>query len=107
MRSMAKVRKGSFRVWWLTHRERVQTMLTLGTIVLALGMVGRWDYEDALEQEKAAHAAVKADLARHQAVHGVPSVVWLVESSTPEEARLKLAKVAGELDVARNQLRGK
>ena len=107
MRTISKFGKGKLRVWWLTNRERVQVAFSMSMIVLALGLVGRWDYEDALAQEKAAHAAVKAQLAKHQSAEGLPPVVWLVESPTAEDARAKLAKVAGELDVARYQLRGK
>lgn len=107
MRTLHRINKGRFWVWWLTHKEQVRLMLTLGFLVLALGVVGRWDYEDQLEAEKLAHQQVQRQLAGEMAARKLPNTVYLLEARTAEEAQIKLAKIAGELDMERAKLKTK
>ena len=94
---------GRSRIWWLTHREQFRLVLSVCALVLCLGLVGRWDYEDQVAMERSRADKAEASL---NAVHPLPPTTFIIEARTPAEAREKLADLAGQLDMQRAALKG-
>ena len=87
-------------IWWLTHKHEARLAALCCTFGLLL-FVSHESRLTALITEKAALQATILDL---QASKKLPSTVFVLEGSTIEQAQIKLARVAGELDVARHEM---
>lgn len=109
-RNIRALNQGRYRVWFLTHRIRAFRALQVCTVVCLFLVASAMDYRDQLAAEKAAHADVKRILAEQAAdkaaAKALPQTVYVLEAATPEKAREKLARIAGQLDYERGILGG-
>lgn len=91
-------------VWWLTHRHEARLAVlccVFGSVLFAL-------HETRLMAVVEEKNLLQAALADERASKKLPGTVFILEGSTIEQAQVKLARVAGDLDVARHAMgRGK
>lgn len=93
-------RGGGAYVWWVTHRHEAK----LGVLLLLLVVVMSTFFElrtYAAQRDK--NEAVRA-LEGMKVLKTLPSTIFILEGSTVEQAQVKLARVAGELDMARHEM---
>lgn len=93
--------KASFRIWWLSHNHR--PVLTAAFVAAISALIFSYEYD--LRKERAGRAAAMQMLMAEQTARGFQKTVFLIEASTIPQAQEKLARVAGELDVARHGMR--
>ena len=103
MRTCHRLAGGQFRVWWLTHQHQATAAAGVCFVVFAFGLVGSWDYQDALAVEEL-KAKRLAECEQGLAAQGLPSTVYVIEANTPEKAQAKLRGVANSLDRYRSPL---
>jgi hypothetical protein len=106
-RAIRSLNKGRLRVWWIYHRQDAIRTLQLAAIVLLFLVASSMDYRDQVAAERAAHEAVREQLRDERAARGHSRTVYLIEAATPEAARMKLAEIAGEIDLERAKLRSR
>lgn len=105
-RTIRSLNGGRARVWWVHRRQDALRALQLVVIVSAWLVVSEMDYRDRLDQERAAREAIANELAGHRAAkegfaRRLPRTTFVIEAATPEELRMRLAEIAGDLDGAR------
>lgn len=107
MRAIRGAFRGRLRVYLLTHGKEVRNAIALCSIVLAFiaGLFVR--HHEELHNERQAHEQAKRKLAAEQAARTSPPIMYLIEAETIEEAQIKLARVAGQLDMERAKMRSK
>lgn len=100
MRKLKTLAGGNVYIWWVTHRHEAR-MAALFLILSAL-FVGYYEFRlTAVQAEK---SALQNALGDERAARVLPSTVYVLEASTVGKAQEKLARIAGELDVARYQM---
>lgn len=99
---------GRFYVWWMSRSRRRDLVVAVQLLLLVAAFlaVSHWDYQDQLAQEKFAKEDVQRILAEERRARDLPATVWLIEAKTPEAAQVRLAQIAGQLDMERAKLRG-
>lgn len=100
-RAIRSLNKGRARVWWVHHGREAIRAAQLTTLVACFIAVSSFDYQDQLEQERAAHAAVRQQLDEERAARGMPRTAWIIDATTPRKASERLAEIAGDLDAWR------
>lgn len=102
-RAIHRMTSGRLRVWCMSHGQQFRLAIALVFLVLAFGLAGKWDYEDALEQARADKRAVAETLRQERAAKSLPRVAWVIESSDPG-VNASMAEIAGALDGERARL---
>lgn len=103
---LKRLNGGRARIWWLHHgREAIRAAQLVAIVALYLA-VSTFDYHDQLAQAEADRANVAETLRQERAVNGMPRTAWIIEAKTPQEAQLRLAEIAGDLDTWRARNRG-
>lgn len=100
MKKLKTFRGGSIYVWWLTHRHEARLAVlccVFGTVLFAL-------HETRLMAVVKEKNSLQAALADERASKKLPSTVFILEGSTIAKAQEKLARIAGDLDVARHEM---
>lgn len=97
---------GRARIWWVHHGQQAVRALQLIALICAYLAVSTFDHQDQLEQERSARAAATEALRQERAARGLPRTTFVIEAKTPQEASLKLAEIAGDLDGWRARNRG-
>ena len=92
--------KARFRIWWLSHNHRP---VLAATFIAAISTLVFY-YESEIRKERAEKAIAVELLAAEQAARGLQKTVFLIEAGTVTQAQEKLAKVAGDLDMARYRM---
>ena len=100
-RSLHRMTSGRFRVWWITHGDQARLAVALVLLVSIFGIVGHFDYQDAIEAEQAARRDVSETLRQERAARPLERVTFVIEAKTPHEAQRKLAEIAGGIDAER------
>lgn len=103
---LKRVNHGRLRVWWIHHGQEAIRAAQLTTIAVIFLVVSSFDYQDQIDQERAAHAAIAETLRRERAARGLPRTTFVIEAKTPQEASMRLAEIASDADVQRLTLRG-
>ncbi len=96
--------QGRLRVWCMSHGQQFRLAIALVALVLAFGLAGKWDYEDALAAEKAARENVAEELRQERIARSLPRTTYIIEAATPREAQSKLAQIAGDADAERYRI---
>jgi hypothetical protein len=97
---------GRLRIWWLTHRQDAVRAAQLVALVALFLTASTMDYQDQLDAERSAKAAVDEQLAQERAGRSIPSTVYMIEARTPAEAKMKLAEIEGAVMAERYRMRG-
>ena len=103
-RAIRGLYQGRLRVWAMSHGQQFRLAIALVFLVLAFGLTGKWDYEDALAAEKSARADVAETLRQERIARALPGTVYIIEAATPAEAQSKFARIAGGADAERYRL---
>lgn len=103
-RALRGIYQGRLRVWCMSHGQQFRLALGLVTLVVAFGLVGKWDYEDQLAEEKSAREEVTEQLRQERIGRALPSTVYIIEAATPAEAQSKFAQIADGTDTERYRL---
>lgn len=100
MRKLKTLVGGNVYIWWLTHRHesRVAGLFLL----LAVLFVGFSEWRLAVERgEKDELVKLLSD---ERAARVLPNTVYILEAATVTKAQEKLARIAGDLDLARYEM---
>lgn len=92
--------QGRLYVWWLTYRREAR----LAVLCLLFGSVLFAIHETRLMAVVAERDALNKNLKDMQAAKALPNTVFILEGSTIAKAQEKLARIAGDLDVARHEM---
>lgn len=108
-RTIRSLNKGRARVWWATHRQEAIRAAQLTTLVALFLTASTLDYQEQLDQERAALAAAREQLRDIAGTYGppVPPTVFVIEARTPAELEMRLAEISRDLDVARSEMLGR
>lgn len=107
MRRLRKLWGGKFRIWQLTHGHRFRLfglMLVLLCLFLLAGYLDWRDMEERVRtyKQRADHLQREQDVMKQ-----LPKTVFIIEAATPDELMSKMARIAGELDAQRYEMRKK
>lgn len=97
--------KGRARVWWVHHGTTAVRTMQIVLLAFSFLAVSTWDYQDQLEAERAMHRDVAEQLRQEKLARTLQRTVFVIEAATPAAAELKLAEIAGDMDVERMKLR--
>ena len=90
----------------MSHGQQFRLALSLVALVVIFGVVGHFDYADQLEQERADKREVAEQLRQERSARMLPNTVFILEARTAEQAQVRLAEIASDLDVQRLKLKG-
>lgn len=94
------MRGGNAYVWWLTHRHEARVAGLF--LILSVLFVGY--YEVRFEIERVEKGELVKLLSDERAARALPNTVYVLEAATVTKAQEKLAKIAGDLDMARYEM---
>lgn len=97
---MKSLNQGRVRIWWLSHNHRPVLAILLFAAVSTLV----FHYESRLHEERKVSAIANELLKAEKMARGLHNTMFLIEASTIPQAQSKLAKVAGDLDMARHEM---
>lgn len=108
-RRIRSLNGGRARVWWIHHGREAIRALQLAFLVACFLAVSHFDYQDQIDQARAAHAAIREQVARSEQVFGPPAppTVFVLEARTVQDLDMRLAEIAGDLDTWRLKNRGR
>lgn len=100
MRKLHALAGGRARVWWLTHRHEARTAGLF--LILSALFVGYSEVR--LFAERGEKNELVKMLGDERVARVLPNTVYIIEAATVSKAQEKLARIAGELDVARYEM---
>ena len=100
MRKLKTIAGGGVYIWWLTHRHEARTA-ALFLILFALFITF---YESRLFFERGEKNELVRMLSDERAARVLPNTVYILEAPTVTKAQEKLARIAGDLDLARYEM---
>ena len=92
---------GRARIWWLHHGREAVRALQLITVIALFLFASTMDYRDQLEQANQAREVAARRLNQERISHGLPRTTFVIEAATPDDARKRIAEIAGDLDTWR------
>lgn len=107
MRKLRRMWSGKFRVWCVTHGHRFRLFWLMLVLLCLFLLTGYFDWRD-MEDRVRTHKQRADYLQREQDVmKQLPKTVFIIEAATPDELMSKMARIAGELDAQRYEMRNK
>lgn len=104
MRKLKMIADGNVYIWWATYRHEARTAALF--VILSVLFVGYSEFRTMAE--KTEKEALQNMLKDERASKMLPNTVYVLEAGTIAQAQQKLARIAGDLDVARYDMgRGK
>lgn len=107
MRRLRRMWGGKFRIWQLTHGHRFRLFGLVFVLICLFLLVSYLDWRD-MEERVRSHKQ-RADMLQrdHEVMRQLPKTVFIIEAATTDELMDKMARIAGELDAQRYEMRKK
>lgn len=105
MRRLRKLWDGKFHIWCLTHGHRFRLV---GLVLVLLGLfllAGYFDWQDLHGKAERYRKRVEMLQREKEVANQLPKTVFIIEAATPDELMVKMARIAGDLDVQRDAIR--
>lgn len=96
-RRIRSLNKGRLTVWWVTHRQDAIRAMQLVAIVGLYMLASHMDYQDAINAERSARIRAEERLAGMQPIADHPSVAFVIDARTKQDAINRFAEIEGAL----------
>lgn len=100
MRKLKTIAGGGVYIWWLTHRHEARTAALF--LILSALFVGYSELR--LFAERGEKNELVKLLSEERSARALPNTVYILEAPTVTKAQEKLARIAGDLDLARYEM---